>query len=142
MSSFRKYFISVVSPYSSLLLSHKTLHSSRSGLQTGWDTSRDRKSTRLNSSHVRISYAVFCLKKKRGGQQAWQLVLRDHHLGGGAARSGQEMIVHVLGVRPAHLGEPFDDDVLLLRRHAVGPRFMQQERAGVVRHLGDHGFFF
>src|SRR3989442_2038818 len=26
----------------------------------------DRKSTRLNSSHVRISYAVFCLKKKTG----------------------------------------------------------------------------
>src|SRR3989442_10891434 len=26
--------------------------------------SRDRKSTRLNSSHVRTSYAVFCLKKK------------------------------------------------------------------------------
>src|SRR3984893_1533334 len=28
-------------------------------------TSRDRKSTRLNSSHVAISYAVFCLKKKQ-----------------------------------------------------------------------------
>src|SRR5690554_7761836 len=28
------------------------------------ETSRDRKSTRLNSSHVRTSYAVFCLKKK------------------------------------------------------------------------------
>src|SRR6266487_5590870 len=27
-------------------------------------TSRDRKSTRLNSSHPSISYAVFCLKKK------------------------------------------------------------------------------
>src|SRR3989442_10061111 len=27
--------------------------------------SLDRKSTRLNSSHVRISYAVFCLKKKQ-----------------------------------------------------------------------------
>src|SRR5438067_4065923 len=27
--------------------------------------SRDRKSTRLNSSHVSISYAVFCLKKKK-----------------------------------------------------------------------------
>src|SRR5436305_14653022 len=27
--------------------------------------SLDRKSTRLNSSHVRISYAVFCLKKKK-----------------------------------------------------------------------------
>src|SRR5690554_7254424 len=29
------------------------------------DGYRDRKSTRLNSSHVRISYAVFCLKKKK-----------------------------------------------------------------------------
>src|SRR3989442_11894956 len=28
----------------------------------------DRKSTRLNSSHVRISYAVFCLKKKKNKQ--------------------------------------------------------------------------
>src|SRR5437660_3099247 len=28
-------------------------------------TGRDRKSTRLNSSHVAISYAVFCLKKKK-----------------------------------------------------------------------------
>src|SRR5690349_23346508 len=33
----------------------------------GWENSRsvDRKSTRLNSSHVEISYAVFCLKKKK-----------------------------------------------------------------------------
>src|SRR5690606_39282460 len=30
---------------------------------------RDRKSTRLNSSHVKISYAVFCLKKKKA--QTW-----------------------------------------------------------------------
>src|SRR5690348_18008549 len=29
---------------------------------------RDRKSTRLNSSHPSISYAVFCLKKKRSSQ--------------------------------------------------------------------------
>src|SRR5690349_17529018 len=28
-------------------------------------SARDRKSTRLNSSHVEISYAVFCLKKKK-----------------------------------------------------------------------------
>src|SRR5690554_7180191 len=38
-------------------------------LRTGFDRSPmfngDRKSTRLNSSHVRISYAVFCLKKKK-----------------------------------------------------------------------------
>src|SRR5436305_6733880 len=31
----------------------------------GVEASEDRKSTRLNSSHVRISYAVFCLKKKK-----------------------------------------------------------------------------
>src|SRR5207249_10549036 len=32
---------------------------------TGAQPLRDRKSTRLNSSHVSISYAVFCLKKKK-----------------------------------------------------------------------------
>src|SRR5690606_41517564 len=32
---------------------------------------RDRKSTRLNSSHVKISYAVFCLKKKRPLLAQW-----------------------------------------------------------------------
>src|SRR5690348_17879321 len=32
-------------------------------------TGRDRKSTRLNSSHPSISYAVFCLKKKRDARQ-------------------------------------------------------------------------
>src|SRR5205809_4737626 len=30
-----------------------------------WDDALDRKSTRLNSSHGYISYAVFCLKKKK-----------------------------------------------------------------------------
>src|SRR5690606_42130220 len=30
-----------------------------------WRRNIDRKSTRLNSSHVKISYAVFCLKKKK-----------------------------------------------------------------------------
>src|SRR3989442_10219052 len=33
---------------------------------------RDRKSTRLNSSHVRISYAVFCLKKKKNAREGWR----------------------------------------------------------------------
>src|SRR5690554_7507337 len=32
----------------------------------------DRKSTRLNSSHVRISYAVFCLKKKKNNENKRQ----------------------------------------------------------------------
>src|SRR3989442_6888883 len=34
------------------------------GRNFGGGSSLDRKSTRLNSSHVRISYAVFCLQKK------------------------------------------------------------------------------
>src|SRR5207245_7855774 len=37
-------------------------HVSRKKILTPW---RDRKSTRLNSSHGSISYAVFCLKKKK-----------------------------------------------------------------------------
>src|SRR5258705_11348650 len=32
----------------------------------------DRKSTRLNSSHLGISYAVFCLKKKKYRRKPWQ----------------------------------------------------------------------
>src|SRR5690606_41822169 len=35
------------------------------GIETLGGVMTDRKSTRLNSSHVKISYAVFCLKKKK-----------------------------------------------------------------------------
>src|SRR3712207_7140011 len=38
---------------------HEYVNDARGGFE-----SRDRKSTRLNSSHANISYAVFCLKKK------------------------------------------------------------------------------
>src|SRR3989442_9531140 len=38
----------------------------------------DRKSTRLNSSHVRISYAVFCLKKKKKRQHQRQVRISNH----------------------------------------------------------------
>src|SRR3712207_7317936 len=49
-----------------LALTHKCLHR---GLEAcvralGLNGRQDRKSTRLNSSHANISYAVFCLKKK------------------------------------------------------------------------------
>src|SRR2546426_6499923 len=39
----------------------------------------DRKSTRLNSSHLVISYAVFCLKKKKSGDDAVSLATRSKH---------------------------------------------------------------
>src|SRR3712207_8424418 len=41
-------------------------------LDGDWALQRDRKSTRLNSSHANISYAVFCLKK----------TTNEHHSGG------------------------------------------------------------
>src|SRR3712207_7911375 len=52
------------------------MRSDQKGLGLGWELMRlmiqwaradglDRKSTRLNSSHANISYAVFCLKKKK-----------------------------------------------------------------------------
>src|SRR3712207_8133118 len=40
-------------------------HGASPGGITGVRGARDRKSTRLNSSHANISYAVFCLKKKK-----------------------------------------------------------------------------
>src|SRR2546430_6781267 len=40
-------------------------HPTNVGFPTYWHARGDRKSTRLNSSHSQISYAVFCLKKKQ-----------------------------------------------------------------------------
>src|SRR5260221_5359426 len=49
--------------------------------ETVWN--RDRKSTRLNSSHTVISYAVFCLKKKKNneyGAESLARTRRHEHL--------------------------------------------------------------
>src|SRR5438876_5750901 len=40
---------------------------------------RDRKSTRLNSSHPSISYAVFCLKKKKKKKLSYKLINTTHN---------------------------------------------------------------
>src|SRR3712207_8978359 len=45
--------------------------------QPGGRGARDRKSTRLNSSHANISYAVFCLKKKNKTPTLYILPLSD-----------------------------------------------------------------
>src|SRR5947208_14166558 len=53
-------------PYTTLFRSRPRTPWGRSEAGTApWSRGRDRKSTRLNSSHQIISYAVFCLKKKR-----------------------------------------------------------------------------
>src|SRR5688572_24431896 len=50
--------------------------------QTLSGAARDRKSTRLNSSHSQISYAVFCLKKKKALEVArgrpWARLIEEH----------------------------------------------------------------
>src|SRR2546430_11302177 len=64
---------STLFPYTTLFRSRRHRKKGRQGLGDGWQChlprrsrpeDRDRKSTRLNSSHSQISYAVFCLKKK------------------------------------------------------------------------------
>src|SRR5690554_7195891 len=67
----------------------------------------DRKSTRLNSSHVRISYAVFCLKKKK---------LRHSERGAMVRQDARALVLVLLVlVRPAALDvahEPAERAVL------------------------------
>src|SRR3712207_8813836 len=43
----------------------ETIAGAAGGIRYTYGISEDRKSTRLNSSHANISYAVFCLKKKK-----------------------------------------------------------------------------
>src|ERR1035441_10764571 len=67
------FFLMIRRPPRSTLFPYTTLFRSRQtryrGIGGGWRHTpvggADRKSTRLNSSHLGISYAVFCLKKKK-----------------------------------------------------------------------------
>src|SRR6516162_9613783 len=61
---------------------------------------QDRKSTRLNSSHLVSSYAVFCLTKTSGGDQACQ---RESH-GGDDSQGQQERPGQAGGVLPRFRG--------------------------------------
>src|SRR5256885_10974235 len=64
---------STLFPYTTLFRSRKSRHVQKrlrhprgsAARSRDAETGRDRKSTRLNSSHLVISYAVFCLKKKK-----------------------------------------------------------------------------
>src|SRR5256885_8927250 len=53
----------------------------RASTSVARQTRRDRKSTRLNSSHLVISYAVFCLKKKKSSDMRLMVAPLVHVLG-------------------------------------------------------------
>src|SRR6195952_5859538 len=91
------FFLMIRRPPRSTLFPYTTLFRScrprvRQGRPAGWPApsarrTEDRKSTRLNSSHLGISYAVFCLKKKnrrKGGPG------RRRRLGRGAVPSTRD----------------------------------------------------
>src|SRR6202045_4699197 len=62
--------------------------------------SLDRKSTRLNSSHVRISYAVFCLKKKARNLQCNDIVVpadRPQHVRAFARHGAWRLLARAAG---------------------------------------------
>src|SRR5438034_3850731 len=66
---------STLFPYTTLFRSQRLLPAARLQPAVGVHpdlavTEQDRKSTRLNSSHTVISYAVFCLKKKKKSRRA------------------------------------------------------------------------
>src|ERR1017187_10668379 len=72
---------STLFPYTTLFRSDTTRHSwgERSRVGHGTCEKTDRKSTRLNSSHRCISYAVFCLKKKKmNNEKKLSLVVCSH----------------------------------------------------------------
>src|SRR2546430_10244669 len=59
----------------------------------------DRKSTRLNSSHSQISYAVFCLKKKKSRH------ISTRWLDSGESYSGCVICVHLCHIVPEYLDD-------------------------------------
>src|SRR5690625_4511981 len=70
----QRQIVGIDAPLAAKVVREETGKTPKVALLKGWHNYvckhkvRDRKSTRLNSSHVAISYAVFCLKKKKNQQ--------------------------------------------------------------------------
>src|SRR5438094_3325510 len=101
---FSFFFLMIRRPPRSTLFPYTTLFRSvaelvdadRDAVRSRWRGAaahrRDRKSTRLNSSHRTISYAVFCLKKKKNenikqpqASKTMQRATREHRTGDNAS---------------------------------------------------------
>src|SRR5437667_1495743 len=86
--------------------------SSAAPLRAASDLESDRKSTRLNSSHITISYAVFCLKKKKESyEDAFASVL------GQRLKEGARRPVEVINAGVS--GRGTEDELTYMKRKGI-----------------------
>src|SRR5690554_6692142 len=98
----------------------------------------DRKSTRLNSSHVRISYAVFCLKKKKAFKRKFRAALEER-FGKPAEKIGVSPIPILLRDQPGYrIGIHSDKETKAITVQFYLPGDASQEKIGTIFHQ----FFF
>src|SRR2546427_7907957 len=81
-------------PISGTTIRERATRCSRRPTRRGRRVGRDRKSTRLNSSHSQISYAVFCLKKKNAQGRHPDLAHRTSARGRRPTRDGTPVLTH------------------------------------------------
>src|SRR3970282_2647949 len=95
---------STLFPYTTLFRSPKWRNEADSGHfrsagQRGCESARDRESTRLNSSHITISYAVFCFEKENKDLAALGPGHQDHRRLAGERRHSNPRAEHPLAER-------------------------------------------
>src|ERR1039457_2931218 len=103
---------STLFPYTTLFRSptHARAARCRGACRPGGKLRSDRKSTRLNSSHLVISYAVFCLKKKKNDQS---LTLTSEHTHTRESRQRAQSPRHSFTQVRLSLPNPYDDRMVI-----------------------------
>src|SRR6266581_4178263 len=140
---------STLFPYTTLFRSRHCVcaHRPSAGIFYGSASRRDRKSTRLNSSHPSISYAVFCLKKKRKSHRPPERDGRGQPGAEDAAdgRTARQADGWVLEHR-LFFNDTATTEIYTLSLHDALPISRRPARAGEFRrhraaalHLGDDG---
>src|SRR5690349_10726545 len=105
---------------------------------------RDRKSTRLNSSHVEISYAVFCLKKKKNSDHYFyrcyspsspQLLLPHHCPALTAILTSFKSLFYCFRIHFFFFNDTATTEIYTLSLHDALPIFVcRRRRAPLPRH--------
>src|SRR6185312_16499082 len=94
---------------------------------------QDRKSTRLNSSHDQISYAVFCLKKKKEARFS-PLLSRPLVVSGELRYLGPGSLERIVQ-KPYSESAAIHGDAVTVRRGNAAPRHFSLEQAPQMRSL-------